>query len=159
MKKWKEMFIVVNKALEIAKIHKIELNNIIFLGGQTRIPKIEEMVKNLFGKIEILKSLNVEEVVEYGAAISGNQNLIIEYIISKSIDIEIANNKISKIIPMGIKLPSSDKIITYLKQFIVRYGSNRKIQKLKFMKKIIKILKKMIILEDLFLILKMMKNY
>jgi hypothetical protein len=60
---------------------------------------------------------------------------------------------------MGIKLSSSDKIITYLKQFIVRYGSNRKIQKLKFMKKIIKILKKMIILEDLFLILKMMKNY
>jgi molecular chaperone DnaK (HSP70) len=42
MKKWKEMFIVVNKALEIAKIHKRELNNIIFLGGQTRIPKIEE---------------------------------------------------------------------------------------------------------------------
>ena len=119
MKKWKEMFIVVNKALEIAKIHKRELNNIIFLGAQTRIPKIEEMVKNLFGKIEILKSLNVEEVVEYGAAISGNQNLIIEYIISKSIDIEIANNKISKIIPVGIKLPSSDKIITYSKQFIV----------------------------------------
>ena len=53
------MFIVVNKALDIAKIHKRELNNIIFLGGQTRIPKIEEMVKNLFGKIEILKSLNV----------------------------------------------------------------------------------------------------
>ena len=113
------MFIVVNKALKIAKINKRELNNIIVVRGQTRIPKIEEMVKNLFGKIEILKSLNVEEVVEYGAAISGNQNLIIEYIISKSSDIEIANNKISKIIPMGIKLPSSDKIITHSKQFIV----------------------------------------
>ena len=46
------MFIVVNKALEIAKIHKRELNNIIFMGGPTRIPKIEEMVKNFFGKIE-----------------------------------------------------------------------------------------------------------
>ena len=55
MKKWKEMFIVVNKALEIAKIHKRELNNIIFLGGQTRIPKIEEMVKNLFWKNRNIK--------------------------------------------------------------------------------------------------------
>ena len=68
------MFIVVNKALEIAKIHKRELNDIIFMGGPTRIPKIEEMVKNFFAKIETLKSLNVEEVVAYGTAILGNQN-------------------------------------------------------------------------------------
>ena len=123
------MFIVVNKALEIAKIHKRELNNIIFVGGQTRTPKIEEMVKNFFGKIEILKSLNVEEVVAYGAALSGNQNLIIEDTISKSIGIETANNIMSEIIPMGTNLPTSGKIITYSKLFLVE--GNPKVQKIK----------------------------
>ena len=49
------MFIRVDKALKIAKINKKELNYIILVGGATRTPKIEEMIKNYFGNIEILK--------------------------------------------------------------------------------------------------------
>ena len=127
MKKWKEMFIIVDKALKIAKINKKELNYIILVGGATRTPKIEEMIKNYFGNIEILKSINVEEVVAYGAALSGNQNLIVEDSISKSIGIEIANKEFSIIIPMGTPLPTLGKNYKYMRNYN-HFNNSRKIK-------------------------------
>ena len=62
----------------------------------------------------------------------------------------------SEIIPMGTKLLTSGKIITYSKQFIM--GTNRKIQKIKNYEGNIKSIKENDYLEDLFLILKKMKN-
>ena len=125
MKKWKEMFIIVDKALKIAKINKKELNYIILVGGATRTPKIEEMIKNYFGNIEILKSINVEEVVAYGAALSGNQNLIIEDSISKSIGIEVVNKEFSIIIPMGTPLPTLGKNYVYMRNFTLANNSRK----------------------------------
>jgi molecular chaperone DnaK (HSP70) len=124
MEKWKEMFPAVDRAIEIAKINKKDLNYIIFVGGPTRTPKIEEMVKEHFPNIEILKNVNVEEVVAYGAAISKKENLIIEDTISKSFGIAIGNKEFSEIIPMGTNLPTTGKSEIYSKDYTLEKGAN-----------------------------------
>jgi len=124
MEKWKEMVPAVDRAIEIAKINKKDLNYIIFVGGPTRTPKIEEMVKEHFPNIEILKNVNVEEVVAYGAAISKKEKLIIEDTISKSFGIAIGNKEFSEIIPMGTNLPTTGDSKPYARTYTLEKGAN-----------------------------------
>lgn len=56
------------KSLEEAKITKDEVDEIILVGGSTRVPKIQSMLKEYFGK-ELNKQLNPDEAVAEGAAI------------------------------------------------------------------------------------------
>ena len=58
------------KALSDAGIKASDINEVILVGGSTRIPKIQEKVKEIFGK-EPNKSVNPDEVVALGAAIQG----------------------------------------------------------------------------------------
>jgi molecular chaperone DnaK len=60
----------VKKALEDAKLQPSDINEVILVGGQTRMPKIQETVKSYFGK-EPNKTVNPDEVVAIGAAIQG----------------------------------------------------------------------------------------
>jgi len=60
----------VNQALKDAKLNPSEIDEVILVGGQTRMPKVQEIVKNLFGK-DPNKSVNPDEVVAIGAAIQG----------------------------------------------------------------------------------------
>lgn len=64
------LFVPVKKALEDAGLNKDQINEVILVGGSTRMPKIQEMAKNFFGK-EPNKSVNPDEVVAIGAAIQG----------------------------------------------------------------------------------------
>jgi len=56
------------KALKDAGLKPADINEVILVGGSTRIPKVQELVKNLFGK-EPHKGVNPDEVVASGAAI------------------------------------------------------------------------------------------
>jgi len=56
------------KALEDAKITAAQVNDVILVGGQTRMPKVQDMVRQFFGK-EPVKGVNPDEVVALGAAI------------------------------------------------------------------------------------------
>ena len=58
------------QAIEDAGVTKSEIDEVILVGGSTRIPKIQEKVKEIFGK-EPNKSVNPDEVVALGAAIQG----------------------------------------------------------------------------------------
>lgn len=58
------------KAIADAKISKEDINEVILVGGSTRIPKVQQLVKEFFGK-EPNKSVNPDEVVALGAAIQG----------------------------------------------------------------------------------------
>jgi len=61
---------LVKKALQESKIDKSEIDEIVLVGGQTRMPKIQEEIKNLIGK-ESRKDINPDEVVAMGAATQG----------------------------------------------------------------------------------------
>ena len=58
------------KALEDAKLSAGDITEVLLVGGSTRIPKVQEIVKEIFGK-EPNKSINPDEVVALGAAIQG----------------------------------------------------------------------------------------
>ncbi|MFA5074851.1 MAG: molecular chaperone DnaK [Candidatus Babeliales bacterium] len=57
-------------ALKDAKLEKSQIDEVVLVGGSTRMPKVQELVKNFFGK-EPNKSVNPDEVVAIGAAIQG----------------------------------------------------------------------------------------
>lgn len=60
----------VMKALEDAKLKPGDVDEVVLVGGQTRTPKVQEIVNNVFGK-EPHKGVNPDEVVAIGAAIQG----------------------------------------------------------------------------------------
>ena len=61
----------VEQALKDAKMSPSEIDEVILVGGSTRIPKVQELVKKMFGK-EPHKGVNPDEVVAVGAAIQGS---------------------------------------------------------------------------------------
>ncbi|MFA5532118.1 MAG: molecular chaperone DnaK [Candidatus Shapirobacteria bacterium] len=60
----------VEKALKDAKVTKNDIKEIIMVGGMTRMPKVQEVVKNFFGK-DLNNTVNPDEVVAIGAAVQG----------------------------------------------------------------------------------------
>lgn len=59
----------VERALSDAKLKKSQINEIVLVGGSTRILKIQELLKNFFSGKLLNKSINPEESVAYGAAV------------------------------------------------------------------------------------------
>ena len=64
------MFKPVEQALADAKLKPSEINEVVLVGGSTRIPKVQKMVRDFFGR-EPNRSVNPDEVVAVGAAIQG----------------------------------------------------------------------------------------
>src|SRR5260370_12506666 len=58
----------LEQALKDAALEAKEIHEVVLVGGSTRIPKVQEIVKNFFGK-EPNKSVNPDEVVAIGAAV------------------------------------------------------------------------------------------
>lgn len=59
----------VEKALKDAKMSKNEIHEIVLVGGSTRIPKVQQILKDYFNGKELCKSINPDEAVAYGAAV------------------------------------------------------------------------------------------
>ena len=59
----------VEKVLKDAKMDKAKVDDIVLVGGSTRIPKIQSLVSELFGGRQLNKSINPDEAVAYGAAV------------------------------------------------------------------------------------------
>ena len=94
------LFNEIDKVLENVLWHshleKKDIDEIILVGGSTRIPKVKEIIKKFFGdKININDSINVDEIVAYGAAVKAN-NII-------NGDYEILSNIIPFSLGIGIQ--------------------------------------------------------
>jgi len=61
----------VGKVLEDADVKKSEVDEIVLVGGSTRIPKVQSLIKDYFGGKEPSKGINPDEAVAYGAAVQG----------------------------------------------------------------------------------------
>ena len=59
----------VEKVLRDSKISKNEIAEIVLVGGSTRIPKIQQLLKELFNGKELCKNINPDEAVAHGAAV------------------------------------------------------------------------------------------
>lgn len=59
----------VQKVLEDSDLKKSDIDEIVLVGGSTRIPKIQQLVKELFNGKEPSRGINPDEAVAYGAAV------------------------------------------------------------------------------------------
>ena len=100
----------VENCIKDSKVGKNEINDIILVGGQTRMPKIAEAVKELFNK-EASKNVNPDEVVALGAAIQGGvlsgdvDDIVLLDVTPLSLGIETAGGIFTKIIERNTTIP------------------------------------------------------
>lgn len=103
---------LVKKTLKEAKIEIKEIDDIILVGGQTRMPKIQEEVKKLLGK-EPHKDINPDEVVALGAAIQGGilqgevKDVLLLDVTPLSLGIETLGGINTVLIPKNTTIPTS----------------------------------------------------
>jgi len=102
----------VKKCLADAKKEKKDINEIIMVGGMTRMPKVYETVKNFFGK-EPNRSVNPDEVVAVGAAIQGGvlggevKDVLLLDVTPLTLGIETLGSVATPLIPRNTTVPTS----------------------------------------------------
>ena len=102
----------VRKALKDAKLSAKDINKVIMVGGSSRIPYIQELVKKELGQ-EPNKSVNPDEVVAMGAAIQGGvltgevDDIVLLDVTPLSLGIETLGNVMTVLIPRNTTIPTS----------------------------------------------------
>ncbi|XP_069175064.1 heat shock cognate 71 kDa protein-like [Procambarus clarkii] len=107
---------IVEKALHDAKMDKAQIDDIVLVGGSTRIPKIQKLLQDFFNGKELNKSIHPDEAVAYGAAVLADNlcgdmseavnSLILHDVTPLSLGIETLGGVFSVIINRNTTIPT-----------------------------------------------------
>jgi len=104
---------IVGKCLEDTGMTKSQIDNVVLVGGSTRIPKVQELLKAFFdGQKELCKSIHPDEAVAYGASVQAavlngdnTANLILRDVTPLSLGVEIKGDMMSVLVPRNTQIP------------------------------------------------------
>eukprot|EP00253_Pinus_taeda_P017598 PITA_17598 len=103
---------IVKQCLEDAKLSKEQIEEVVLVGGSTRIPKLQELLQNFFDGKKLCKSLNPDEVVAHGAALqAANLNeeivhLVLMDVTPLSLGIEVRGDVMAVVVPRNTPIPT-----------------------------------------------------
>ncbi|CAN0927058.1 Heat shock 70 kDa protein BIP2 [Linum grandiflorum] len=112
---FKKTIDVVEKTLEDAKIDKSEIDEIILVGGSTRIPEVKQRLKQMFNGKEPNQGVNPDEAVAYGAAVlaanlcgqaSAKYGVTLSDVTPLSLGVKVQGGLMSVVIPRNTRIPT-----------------------------------------------------
>lgn len=106
----------VQQVLDDSAMKKTEIDEVVLVGGSTRIPKVQQLIKDFFDGKEPNKSINPDEAVAYGAAVQAGvlggedsetiKSLLLIDVTPLSLGMETIGGVMSTIIPRGTVIPA-----------------------------------------------------
>jgi len=104
----------VEQVLKDANVKKEDIDEIVLVGGSTRIPKVQQLLKEFFGGKEPSKGINPDEAVAYGAAVQGGilsgvegtADVVLVDVCPLTLGIETTGGVMTKLIPRNTVIPT-----------------------------------------------------
>ena len=104
----------VEQVLKDAKVKKAEVDDIVLVGGSTRIPKVVELIEEYFSGKKASKGINPDEAVAYGAAVQGGvlsgeegtDDIVLMDVNPLTLGIETTGGVMTKLIPRNTVIPT-----------------------------------------------------
>uniref|UniRef100_A0ACD5X4K0 Uncharacterized protein n=1 Tax=Avena sativa TaxID=4498 RepID=A0ACD5X4K0_AVESA len=102
----------VKKAMADAGLSKGDIDEVVLVGGSTRIPKVQQLLKDYFGGKEPNRGVNPDEAVAYGAAVQGsivrgdNVGMVVLDVTPLTLGIETAGGVMTTVVPRNTPVPT-----------------------------------------------------
>ncbi|KEY70720.1 hypothetical protein S7711_03218 [Stachybotrys chartarum IBT 7711] len=104
----------VEQVLKDAKVSKSEVDDIVLVGGSTRIPKVQELIEEYFNGKKASKGINPDEAVAFGAAVQagilsgeeGTDDIVLMDVNPLTLGIETTGGVMTKLIPRNTAIPT-----------------------------------------------------
>jgi len=119
----------VQQVLDDAGMKKSEIDEVVLVGGSTRIPKVQQLIKDFFNGKEPNRGINPDEAVAYGAAVQGGilggeqsdeslKDILLIDVTPLTLGIETVGGVMAKVLPRGTVIPAkkSQVFTTYQDQ-------------------------------------------
>ncbi|XP_054786716.1 heat shock cognate 70 kDa protein-like [Prosopis cineraria] len=111
---------IAKKCLRDAKFDKGSIDEVVLVGGSTRIPKIQQLAQDFFNGKDLCRSINPDEAVAYGAAVQaailsgqGNedlQDIVLREVTPLSLGFSLDNGLMEVVIPRNTSIPTTMRV-------------------------------------------------